>query len=302
MELRHLRYFVAVADELHFGRAAARLHVAQPALSQQVRRLERELGVELLARTKRRVALTPAGRLFLVEARRTLGRAEEAVAVARRAAAGEEGRLRIGYVDSALWGTLPGALRVFRERYPAVALNLSERLPLEQGKRLAAGELDVGIGPPPPGGELAHELFEEEAYVVALPTGHARAGADEVELADLAGEPWVMTPARVQSRTRQVLLGACAAAGFTPRVRQVARQMDAIVALVGAGLGVALVPASARRVAREGVVFRPVRGVEARFTLAVTWRSADPPPTVAPFLAALRDAARRVRIVPTDSS
>jgi DNA-binding transcriptional LysR family regulator len=263
--------------------------VAQPALSQQILRLERELGVELLARTRRRVALTEAGRLFLAEARRTLRQAEEAVAVARRAAAGEVGRLRIGYVDSALWGMLPAALRTFRERHPGVALSLRERLPVAQVKRLEAGAMDVGIGPPAPEGGLASELIEEEPYLLALPAGHRQAGRDEVALAELAGEPWIVTPARIQSRARQALMAACAAAGFVPRVRQVARQMDAIVALVGAGLGLALVPASARRAPREGVVLRPLRGSGPRFTLAASWRRADPPPTVEPFLAVLRE-------------
>src|SRR4051812_12789789 len=121
VELRHLRYFIAVAEELHFGRAAARSHVAQPALSQQIKQLETELGVMLLARTKRRVTLTEPGRLFLVEARRALAQVAIAEDTARRANAGEAGRLRIGYVDSALWGALPAVIGVFRERYPRVA-------------------------------------------------------------------------------------------------------------------------------------------------------------------------------------
>jgi DNA-binding transcriptional LysR family regulator len=189
-------------------------------------------------RTTRRVALTEPGRLFLAEARRTLAQAEEAATVARRAAAGEAGRLRIGYV----------------------------------------------------GGELDREIIGEEPYVLALPARHRLAERDEVALVELAGEPWILPPPRVQSRTRQAVMTACAAAGFVPRVTQVARQMDAIVALVSAGLGLSLVPASAQRVGREGVVFRPVEGLELRFSLAASWRRGEAPPTVASFLATLRQA------------
>jgi DNA-binding transcriptional LysR family regulator len=149
LELRHLRYFVAVAEELHFGRAAARLNVAQPALSQQIKQLERELGALLLARTKRRVALTEPGRLFLAEARRTLTQAALAVEVARGAEAGQVGRLRIGYVDAALWSPLPEVIRAFRERYPRVALTMFERLPAEQPADIRRGDVDLAIGPPP---------------------------------------------------------------------------------------------------------------------------------------------------------
>src|SRR5687768_10910437 len=180
MELRHLRYFVAVAEELHFGRAAARLRVAQPALSQQIKQLERELGVTLLARTRRRVALTEPGRLFLTEARRTLAQAASAVEVARRAAAGHAGRLRIGHVDIALWGVLPTLVRVYRERYPGVALSLRETLPARQLAALRAGELDVGIGPPPTSGPFETAPVSADPVLLALPSGHRLAAQESV--------------------------------------------------------------------------------------------------------------------------
>lgn len=288
MELRHLRYFVAVAEELHFGRAAARLHVAQSALSQQIKRLEAKLGVELLTRTKRHVALTEPGRLFLVEARRTLAQARQAVAVAQRAAAGEEGRLRIGYVDAALWGVLPGILRAYRTAHPAVELTLVERLPAQQVAGLGAGRLDVGIGPPPQSDELESVLIAEEPLVAALPAGHRLASSAAVDLPELASDPWVLLPATVRSPLRETVIAACAAAGVTPQVRQVARQLDVVIALVSAGLGVTLAPRSAERVSREGVVFRSLRGVDARFRLAAGWRRTDASPAVASFLAVVR--------------
>jgi DNA-binding transcriptional LysR family regulator len=289
MELRHLRYFVAVAEELHFGRAAERLHVAQPALSQQVQALERELGVPLLARNRRGVALTEPGRLFLVEARRTLAQAAAAADVARRAAEGRAGRLRIGYVDVALWGVLPAVLRAFRDRHPGVAVTLHERLPHQQLAMLRAGTLDVCVGPPPPAGTADSAPVSDDAVVVALPDGHPLAEREAVALAELAGEPWVMVPARVPTRLGRVVLAACAEAGFTPRVAQEARQLDALVALVSAGLGVTLVPSAAERVRRAGVTFRPLRDSSLRLPLVAAWRRGEPPPTAASFLGVLRE-------------
>jgi DNA-binding transcriptional LysR family regulator len=290
MELRHLRYFVAVAEELHFGRAAQRLHVAQPSLSQQIKQLERELGVLLLARTKRRVALTEPGRLFLAEARRALAQVATAVEVARGAEAGEVGRLRVAYVDSALWGALPEVVRTYRERYPRVALTLLERLPTQQLAGLRRGDLDVAIGPPPPAtAPVETAPVTEEGVVVALPAGHRLAGRDAVDMAELAEDAWVLIPARVPSRLRTLALGAAAAAGFTPRVAQEARELDALVALVSAGLGVTLVPVSVARVARPGVVFRPVRGEDLTFRLVALWRRGRSRPALATFLEVLRE-------------
>jgi len=290
MELRHLRYFVAVAEELHFGRGAARLRVAQPALSQQIKQLERELGVELLARTKRRVTLTEPGRLFLVEARRTLAQAAGAADVARRAAAGAAGRLRVAYVDIALWGVLPAVLRAYRERHPRVALTLVERMPARQLAALRTGELDVGIGPPPPpAGPFGSEPVSDDRVVVALPADHPLAARDSVALGELATEPWVMVPTRVPSRLGNLVLMACARAGFTPRVAQEARQLNTLVALVSAGLGVTLAPSAAERVPRAGVAFRPLRDMDLRLPLVAAWHRADARPTVASFLEVLRE-------------
>ena len=292
MELRHLRYFVAVAEELHFGRAAARLNVAQPALSQQIKQLERELGTVLLARTKRRVALTEPGRLFLAEARRTLAQAELAVEVARGAEAGEVGRLRIGYVDAALWGPLPEVIRTFRERFPRVALTLLERLPAEQPTDIRRGEVDLAIGPPPPAGaQVEITPFTEETVIVALPTGHPLAGREAISMNELADDPWVLVPPRVPSQLRNVTFRAAAAAGFTPRVAQEARELDALMALVSAGLGVSFVPASGTRFPRPGVVFRPLTGQALPFRLVALRRRGPTPPVVRSFLEVLREVA-----------
>jgi DNA-binding transcriptional LysR family regulator len=293
VELRQLRYFVAVAEELHFGRAATRSHVAQPAMSQQIKLLETELGVILLARTKRRVALTEPGRLFLVEARRALAQVATAVDTARRAAAGEAGRLRIGYTDSALWGALPAVIGVFRERYPRISLTMLERLPTQQLTGLRLGDLDVCIGPPPPlAADLRTTHVTEERVMVALPATHPLAARKSIGLASLADEPWVLVPSRVPSRLRDLVVTACAAEGFTPRVAQEARELDALVALVSAGLGVTLVPATAERIPRQGVVFRRLRGVDLKFRLVAMWPKGTTSPTVDSFLDVLREVVR----------
>ena len=293
MELRHLRYFVAVAEELHFGRAAARLNVAQPALSQQIKQLERELGALLLARTKRRVALTEPGRLFLTEARRTLAQAALAVEVARGAEAGEVGRLRIGYVDAALWSPLPEVIRTFRERFPRVALTMLERMPTEQPADIRRGDIDLAIGPPPPAGAPVEVTpFTEETGMVALPAAHPLVGREAIAIGDLADAPWLLVPARVPSRLRDLTLRAAAAAGFTPRVAQEARELDTLIALVSAGLGVTLVPASAARFPRPGVVFRPLAGKALSFRLVALQRRGLVPPAVRSFLDVLREVGR----------
>jgi DNA-binding transcriptional LysR family regulator len=293
VELRHLRYFVAVAEELHFGRAAARLNIAQPALSQQIKQLERELGALLLARTKRRVALTEPGRLFLAEARRTLTQAALAVDVARGAEAGEVGRLRVGYVDAALWGPLPEVIRAFRERFPRVTLTMLERMPAEQPADLRRGDIDLAIGPPPPADAPVETTpFTEEAVTVALPAAHPLASGEAIAIGELADDPWVLVPARVPSQLRNVALRAAAAAGFTPRVAQEARELDTLIALVSAGLGVTLAPASAARLPRPGVVFRPLVGESLSFRLVALRRRGLAPPAVRSFLEVLREVGR----------
>jgi len=290
LELRHFRYFVAVAEELHFARAAARLNVAQPALSQQIKQLERELGALLLARTKRRVALTEPGRLFLVEARRTLAQAALAVDVARSAEAGQVGRLRIGYVDAALWSPLPDVIRAFRERFPRVALTMLERLPAEQPEDIRRGDVDLAIGPPPlAGAQVEVTPFTAETGMVALPAEHPLAGREAIAMRDLADAPWVLVPAGVPSRLRDLTFRVAAAAGFTPRVAQEARELDTLIALVSAGLGVTLVPASAARFPRPGVVFLPLAGEALSFRLVALRRRGLAPPAVRSFLDVLRE-------------
>jgi DNA-binding transcriptional LysR family regulator len=260
VELRHLRYAVALADELHFARAAARLHIAQPPLSQQIKALENELGVRLFDRTSRRVGLTDAGAAFIAEARRTLASAEQAIEAARRAARAETGRLAVGYVSSASYELLPAVLRAFRRRAPDVLLVLEEMNSSEQSRGVLAGTLDVGFvrRPPPTDRRLAGTVVRREPIVVAVPRDHALAAARAIRLRELALEPFVIFPARPRPSWADAALDLCRGAGFEPRVVQEAVEMVSALSLVAAGIGIALVPGAVRAVRRPGVVFRPL--------------------------------------------
>ncbi len=306
MELRHLRYFVAVADELHFGRAALRLRIAQPPLSRQIRDLERELGAELFSRVKGRVALTHAGAAFLGEARRTLAQAERAGEVARRAARGEVGRLTVGFVEAATYsGVLADVLGVFRARRPDVGLELSELSSRQQAEALREGRIDVGVlhtVPLDAAEWLGVERVLDDPAVVALPREHRLARRARVPLAELAGEPLLMLRRPSGRGLHDRMVAACEAAGFAPSVVQEAGQLQTLVGLVGAGVGATFVPRSFETLRRPGVLYRPLAGVEVDMGTWAVWRTADGratdargadrSPVVAAFLEALREAVR----------
>jgi DNA-binding transcriptional LysR family regulator len=292
MELHHLRYFVAVAEELHFGRAARRLRMAQPPLSQQIRRLEEEVGARLLDRSRRHVALTAAGAAFLVHARRAVAEAEVAAEDARRAARGEIGRLAVGFVGSAMAGPLPAILRAFRAASPDVELSLTQLTTSRQLEALRAGSCDVGCLHPPVGEGLMVQPLLVEPLVAAVPAEHPLAAAGEVDLADLAQEPFIVPPREEGAAFHDEVVAACARAGFHPRTAQGATEMATIIGLVAAGAGVALVPAVFGQMHREGVVCRPLRwGAERPVVrLALAWRADRESPLLRRFLAVARGA------------
>ena len=284
MELRHLRYFVAVAEELHFGRAAARLHIAQPPLSQQILRLERELGVELLRRNRRSVQLTDAGRLLLEHAKPLLAQADHLERLLRQAAAGEVGRLAVGFVGSASYETLPRILRAFRDRYPNVELRLEELTTVGQVAALLAGRIDVGLVRPPVGDEsLELTPLVEERLVAALPDSHRLARRRRVPVAALADEAFVLVPRRLGTGLYDDVLGVCREAGFSPHVVQEANEMQTIVSLVSAGIGVSLVPESVETFSPPRVAYRPLSGPNASLEIALAHRRSDRSPLVESF-------------------
>ncbi|MBS46031.1 MAG: LysR family transcriptional regulator [Nocardioides sp.] len=284
MELRHLRYFVAVAEECHFGRAAERLHIAQPPLSQQVKQLEAELGVQLLTRTTRRVELTPAGERFLERARDVLTRVEDAAAEARLVADGLDGRVAIGLTGSATYELLPTLSRALRAGLPDVEADLrGELLTPEQEAMLLAGEIDLGVLRPPVVDEtLVVRTVRRERLVAVLPEGHPLAAAERVSVADLAGETLVGYPAHGRSVVHLLVVEACRAAGFVPRTVEVG-ETSTLVSFVAAGLGVALVPESVQHLRITGATYRPLVE-DVRVDLALVHRP-DPSPVVANVVA-----------------
>jgi DNA-binding transcriptional LysR family regulator len=262
MELRHLRYFVAVAEEGHVTRAAERLGIQQPPLSQQIQALERELETQLFRRKPRGVELTPPGMALLDEARAILARADEAVAAVKRTARGEAGRIGIGFTSSASFHPfLPRAIRAFREAHPLVALVLEESGTTELVDALRARSLDIAFVRSPVGesDDLFVRPLLEEPMVAALPIGHALSGAhDPLPLAALAGETFILYRRPVGPGLHDAIIAACDRAGFSPRIGQEAPRMLSTLSLVAAGLGVTLVPASMSRLEAEGVAYRPL--------------------------------------------
>lgn len=295
MELRQLRYFTVLAEELHFGRAAKRLSLTQPPLSQAILNLERELGVRLFERTRRRVALTHAGKAFREEAWQTLARADRAVEHAQRAGRGEVGRLAVGFLANTAYTLLPLVLRDFALGFPGVTLDLRELAIPQQVEALRRENIDVGLlRPPVADAELEAETILEEPFVLALPAGHALGGLKRVPAQRLAAEPFVMFPRTAGFVFHDLIMGFCLRAGFAPRVAQEVNQTHAVIGLVSAGIGVALVPASAQKIGLAGVVYRPLREATPLASVAIARRRADASPVVAAFLEVARRVARKL--------
>jgi DNA-binding transcriptional LysR family regulator len=287
MELRHLRYFVAVAEELSFTRAAVRLHMAQPALSVQIRQLEDELGVQLFDRSRRTIALTDGGNVMLTEARRLLGLLENAVELVRRTGSGAVGAIAIGFVPSASNAALPPLLRRFSATHPDVTMHLREMAPGDLVRRLHAGDLDVCFMYLPfSDPSLEQAVISREAFIVALPEDHRLAGAAVVDVGELAAEPFVIPAQHGMPGLNAQVNDICREAGFVPRaVHDDVWLVQTMIGLVAAGAGVALVPASARALRPDGVVYRPLREpVVHEVELVAVWRRDDHTPVLRAFV------------------
>jgi DNA-binding transcriptional LysR family regulator len=263
IELRQWRQFVAVAEELHFGRAARRLHMTQPPLTQAIAQLEKSLEVRLFERTKRSVELSATGLALLPHARDLLARSQALPALARAAANGEVGRLRLGFVSTAGFDLLPQWIRAFRARCPGVALELLEATGDMQLTAFARGDMDAGVLLHSPGfapAGLSRLGVAEEPLWLALPSQHRLTAHERLPLAEVLKEPLVIFPRRILPSVYDAVLGLYHASGQTPHIAQEAIQMQTIVNLVSAGLGVAWVPQSVRQFQRQGVVYREVKG------------------------------------------
>jgi DNA-binding transcriptional LysR family regulator len=291
VELRHLRYFLAVAEELHFTRAAQRLQMAQPALSQQIRKLEAEIGVALFHRTKRLVELTAAGQAMIRPAHQALAEAAAAVEAAQRAARGEIGHLRIGFIESAAMTFVPAAVRRFRQRHPDVGLSLRELAVEAQIQGLLADTLDVAIVRLPltsRGLELA--TIADEPLVVVAPSAHPLAGRSRVSPAALAGEPLVLLAREMVPALYDQIVSLQHEHGGA-QIAQEATSIQAVLGLVAAGLGVSLLPASVKSLGRAGISFSELRP-SPRSTIQLAWREGDRSPLTAAFVEAARDIGR----------
>jgi DNA-binding transcriptional LysR family regulator len=284
MDLRRLRYFVAVAGSLHFGRAAQQMHVVQSAISQQIKLLEADLGVALLTRTRGSVSLTDAGRMFLPECRRVLQQAEEAVRAARQAALGRLGTVKFSFIDNALWSLLPPMIRAFRDRYPGVSLELQPRDRISQVEALENRVVDVALIPAPaPRGNFETELFARGSLMVALPADHPLLSVSRLDISMLAAHAIVTFPSELNTRIRELFVAACAANGFSPTVSQEASQLHTQLALVGAGFGVSPVPDWVAANNFQNIGFRPLQS-PLNYDLVLVWRRGNKSGALAHFL------------------
>ncbi|SEA71881.1 LysR substrate-binding domain-containing protein [Variovorax sp. YR216] len=285
MELRHLRYFVVLAEELHFGRAARRLSISQPPLSVAIRQLEESVGARLFDRNSKEVRLTPAGDALLLSARALLRQAEEAALEARDVSQGSAGRLRIGFVGAMLYRGLPQALRKFQAKHPAVRITLSELNSGEQIAELLHDRLDFGfVHTSRMPAELKHALLVSEPFVACLPVGHRLARRRTVPAASLRDEPFVLFSRNVSPDYHERILAICADAGFRPEVRHEVRHWLSVVSLVSQGMGVALVPNALHHSALRGAVFRPLEEQVAQSESYCVWRDGPENAVVQAFL------------------
>jgi DNA-binding transcriptional LysR family regulator len=274
MEMRQLRYFAAVAEELHFGRAAERMNICQPPLSQQIKNLEDELGAQLFLRNNKKVSLTQAGAAFFEEVKEILRRVDAAADMVQGIVRGISGRISLGLVLPAMDTFLPDAIRTFRSQYPLVQIQLREMSTLAQLTALRAGQITMGVmrlfGHDTR--DLIVESMLQEPYVLALPSGHRLATLDVVPLGSLDRESLVFFPRHLHPALHDKIMACFVAAGATPVITQEPTTKFASIALVAADLGVALVPASAQKQIRRGVVYRPVVGDLPLVELSLVWR------------------------------
>lgn len=274
VDLRQLRQFIAVAEELHFHRAAARLNMSQPPLTATIRQIEKEIGAQLLERSNRVIQLTPAGKALLTHAKLTIKQAELAFTAARDAATGHIGTLRLTYVGSAMYGRFAKVVRTFRRNFPKVKLDLREATTAAQvaALREKTSDLSVLLPPLPDDAGLCLCPFERDRLAIALPAAHPLVKQSAVALSDLENEPFVMWPAAEGRGFHHQVIQLCAAAGFVPQVVQEAYQMHGVLSLVAVEVGVSVVPASMTGFRSEEIIYRPLDIEEADFTLFLCYR------------------------------
>ena len=297
MELRHLRYFVAAAEELHFRRAAERLGIAQPALSQQIQQLEQEIEALLFHRLTRGVELTDAGRAFVEDARIILDHVEQAKAKAQRVARGDQGMIRIGFTGSASFNPLvPGVIQDYRARFPGIAVSLIESGSSQLVDSLRAGRVDAAFIRSPSrevDGLFVVSIIEEE-MLIALPSRHDLAASASLSLEALSGEPFILFPRANSPEVFDNIVLACRRAGFSPKIIQQAPEVASALNLIAAGEGVSIIPASMQHMQPQGVAYRAILGDAPRVPLSLAHRSNEPSAAVRNLTALARRAAAEI--------
>ncbi|NHC35801.1 LysR family transcriptional regulator [Scytonema millei] len=294
MELHDLRYFVAVAEDLHFGRAAQRLHMTQPALSRQIQALEAELDVQLFRRSKRSVQLTIAGQTFFEEAKQILRHTEQAIQTTKRVARGEVGQLRLSFTASALRSVLPEIVRVFRERYPDVQLTMNERCTHDQVAAFHSHQVDVGFLYLPVDEKLLTlQPIAEEVWIVALPKGHHLSDRKHLTLSMLANEAFILHPRQSGAKFYDRIVGLCEQAGFYPNVVQEVETSQTRVGLVAAGMGITFVPEYLQNVGDTEVIYRRLKGTAPKLQLAIARRRDNFSPIVQQFLHVVEELSQK---------
>ena len=284
-----IRYFVAVAEERHFGRAAEKLHMSQPPLSQQIQLLEKELGAQLLTRTTRRVELTEAGEILYHGAKRALDQLEQAILHAQRVQRGEAGLLRVGFVSTAAFRLLSDVLSAFRQRYPQATLELFHLTSAQQAAAFDARTIDVGFLREPPGGDVEAEVIDKDPLVVALPATHALAKRASIPARALKDQPFVMWDRQQTVGIAQTILDLCTRSGFHPIIALEVTNPPAMLSLVAGGVGIAIVPLSAMYLRPEDVVFRPLVDRNAYSPMALAWRRDNTRELLPRFIALVRE-------------
>ena len=291
MEFRHLRYFLVLAEELHFGRAARRLSISQPPLSLNIQQLEQSVGARLFHRNSKEVRLTAAGQAFVAKARSLLEQASEAAHHARAVERGLQGRLRVGFVGAMLYRGLPQLLRQFQLSHPMIQLVLQELNSQDQLIELAHGQLDAGfVHTTRMPREMSHLLFASEPFVCCLPSTHRLARQTRIDLADLQDDAFVLFSRAASPDYYERVLSVCTEAGFTPEVRHQVRHWLSVVSLVSQGLGVALVPAALARSAIQGARFVPLKKQQTSSEAYCVWKTANDDLVLAEFLQSVREA------------
>jgi len=298
MELRHLRYFVAVAEELSFTRAAKRMNIAQPPLSQQIRQLEDELGLRLLHRTRRRVEISDAGRVFLERARRILREIDEAAIQAQRAQRGETGSISIGFFEYISYTFLPPILRDFRKNFPGVELQLRWIPVIGQADALRRGEIDVSfLRPVSDFAGISTVRLLKEPFVLAVPSEHRLAARDAVSLEECALEPFVLYEQRAAPDFHSTILRMCGAAGFTPRMMLEIGQIHTALGVVSSGSALAFLPSSMQHVHVDYVAYKRIRGDLPKIEVLLGWTQRNPSALLTAFLQTARRVTDAVRTV-----